>query len=79
MADQTKRQCNCCKGMPDIVGCDCPHSNAALKEATIEYLSHRGERPHRVLRGGYELWETHLKAMKSALAAYSAALQEAAR
>lgn len=30
-------------------------TDAQIKDATTEYLSHRGERPYRVLRGGQEL------------------------
>lgn len=37
------------------------------KDAAIEYLSHRGENPYRILRGGQALWETHLPAMRAAL------------
>jgi hypothetical protein len=40
-----------------------------VERATIEYLSHKGERPHRVTRGGWELWEGSTDAMRAALAA----------
>lgn len=40
---------------------------SVIKSIVTEYLSHRGERPYRVLRGGQELWETHVEAMLSAL------------
>lgn len=43
-----------------------PMTDAALKDAAIEYLSHRGENPYRVLRGGSQLWETHVASMKAA-------------
>lgn len=42
-------------------------TDAMIRDATMEYLSHRGERPNRVLRGGYELWETHADAMRAAI------------
>lgn len=75
MAKLTKRQCNCCKGMPI---CDCSHAEAEpLKFAIIEYLAHRGEQPHRILRSGHALWETHIKAMRAGINAYNAALSEA--
>ena len=38
----------------------------SLKDAVCELLSHRGERPYRVLRGGQELWETWLPAFEAA-------------
>lgn len=37
-----------------------------IRWATTEYLSHRGERPNRLLRGGQELWETHAQSMREA-------------
>jgi hypothetical protein len=40
-----------------------------VKDAATEYLSHKGERPYRVLRGGQELWETCAPAMRHALTA----------
>jgi len=46
-----------------------------VKDAATEYLSHKGERPYRVLRSGQELWETHAAAMRAAL---TAALGDAA-
>jgi len=48
----------------------------AMERATKEYLQHRGENPYRVLRGGSELWETHIPAMTAAFTA--AALTQAA-
>lgn len=42
-------------------------TDAFIKDATTEYLSHRGEQPYRVLRGGQQLWETHAPAMRHAL------------
>lgn len=39
-------------------------TEAQIKTVTTEYLSHRGERPYRVLRGGQELWEAHAPAMR---------------
>lgn len=44
-------------------------TDAQIKDATTEYLSHRGERPYRVLRGGQELWEAHAPAMRAAFRA----------
>ena len=38
-----------------------------LRSAICEMLSHRGERPMRVLRGGQELWETWVPAFQAAL------------
>lgn len=49
-----------------IVGVE---TDAQIKDATTEYLSHRGERPYRILRGGQELWETHVPAMREAFRA----------
>lgn len=42
-------------------------TDAMIRDATMEYLAHRGERPNRVLRGGCELWETHANAMRAAI------------
>lgn len=52
-------------------------TDAQLKDAVTELLSHRGERPWRVLRGGQELWETWLPAFRAALR-YLPATAEAA-
>ena len=43
-------------------------TDAFIKDATTEYLSHRGEQPYRILRGGQQLWETHAPAIRAALA-----------
>lgn len=42
-------------------------TDGQLKDAVSELLSHRGERPYRVLRGGQELWETWVPAFRTAL------------
>lgn len=39
----------------------------SIKYAVAELLSHRGERPYRVLRGGQELWETWVPAFEAAI------------
>lgn len=44
-------------------------TDAMVKRATQEFLSHRGERPERIKRGGYELWEENAPAMRAALTA----------
>lgn len=44
-------------------------TEAMVKRATQEFLSHRGERPERIKRGGYALWEENAPAMRAALAA----------
>lgn len=44
-------------------------SDEMARRACKEYLSHKGERPERVLRGGMELWETCVPAMRAALEA----------
>lgn len=45
-------------------------TDAEVKRAAWEYLSHKGERPECVLRSGHELWETCAPAMRAALIAF---------
>ncbi len=44
-----------------------PLTDAQLKDAVSEMLSHRGERPGRILRGGTALWETWVPAFRAGL------------
>jgi hypothetical protein len=44
-------------------------TDAIVKRAAWEYLSHKGERPERIKRSGYELWEEHAPAIRAALEA----------
>lgn len=41
--------------------------NGSIKDVVCELLSHRGERPYRILRGGQALWETWVPAIEAAL------------
>lgn len=42
-------------------------SDADLKDAVTELLSHRGESPYRILRGGSALWETWVPSFRAAI------------
>ncbi|MET4895774.1 hypothetical protein RN629_01210 [Sphingomonadaceae bacterium jetA1] len=42
-------------------------ADAQLKDAVSELLSHRGERPYRILRGGQALWETWVPSFRAAI------------
>lgn len=44
-------------------------TDALVKRAATEYLSHKGERPYRVTRRGAELWEDYAPAIRAALEA----------
>lgn len=49
-----------------------PKGLEAVKCAVLEYLWHTGERPHRIMRSGFALWETRIPAMSAAIQAYIA-------
>lgn len=51
-------------------------TEAMVEAAAREFLMHKGERPWRVLRGGYELWEANAPAMRAALIAALATAPE---
>lgn len=44
-----------------------PITDARVKAAAIEFLSHRGEHPQRITRRGAELWEDYAPAIRAAL------------
>jgi hypothetical protein len=52
-------------------------TDAMVRAAAWEFLSHKGERPFRITRRGAERWEDDAPAMRAALtAALSAATQK---
>ena len=53
-------------------------SDADVKIAATEFLSHKGENPYRVTRRGAELWEDYAPAMRAALSALSLPVQPVA-